>query len=169
MIEIRVIGLENLEEATGEMAAWGRKPFDGKAALRIRELWRQRLEGAFESKGSSIGERWPPLSPEYAIWKGRHFPGRPLLVRTGRMKRSLTNQKSRDMIFNRSGGRQLILGTRVFYAKYHQYGYRKDSPRRVLPARPFIKVDQGVVNTFANEMRKDVELAMEGSKRWRDR
>lgn len=168
MIEIRVIGLENLEGATGQLAEWGKKPFAGKAALRIRDLWTERIDNAFESKGGSIGKKWAPLSPAYALWKGRHFPGRPLLVRTGRMKRSLTDSTSRDMIFSRKGGRQLIIGTRVFYAKYHQYGYRKDSPKRVLPARPFIKVDQGVANKFAEEMRKDVELAMKDSTQWRD-
>lgn len=168
MIEIRVIGLENLEGATGQLAEWGKKPFAGKAALRIRDLWTERIDNAFESKGGSIGKKWAPLSPAYALWKGRHFPGRPLLVRTGRMKRSLTDSTSRDMIFSRKGGRQLIIGTRVFYAKYHQYGYRKDSPKRVLPARPFIKVDQGVANKFSEEMRKDVELAMKDSTQWRD-
>ena len=163
MIEIRVVGLENLEGATGQLAEWGKKPFAGKAALRIRDLWTERIDKAFESKGGSIGKRWKPLSPAYAIWKGRHFPGRPLLVLKGRMKRSLTDSTSRDMIFSRKGGRQLIIGTRVRYAKFHQYGTSK------MPARPFIKVDQGVANKFAEEMRKDVELAMKGSKRWLDR
>ena len=169
MIEIRVVGLENLEGATGQLAEWGKKPFAGKAALRIRHLWTQRINKAFESTGGSIGERWEPLSPAYALWKGRHYPGRPLLVRKGRMKRSLTKATSRDMIFSRKGGRQLIIGTRVRYAKYHQYGYKIDKPKRVLPARPFIKVDQGVVNKFAVEMAKDVAVAMKGSTRWRDR
>ena len=169
MIEIRVVGLENLEGATGQLAEWGKKPFAGKAALRIRHLWTQRINKAFESTGGSIGERWKPLSPAYALWKGRHYPGRPLLVRKGRMKRSLTKDTSRDMIFSRKGGRQLIIGTRVRYAKYHQYGYKIDKPKRVLPARPFIKVDQGGVNKFAVEMAKDVAVAMKGSTRWRDR
>jgi hypothetical protein len=38
-----------------------------------------------------------------------------------------------------------------------------------LPARPFFKVDQGLVNDWAKEMAKDVELAEKGSKRWRER
>lgn len=163
MIEIRVVGLENLEGATGQLAEWGKKPFAGKAALRIRHLWTQRINKAFESTGGSIGERWEPLSPAYALWKGRHYPGRPLLVLKGRMKRSLTKDTSRDMIFSRKGGRQLIIGTRISYAKFHQYGTSK------MPARPFIKVDQGVVNKFAVEMAKDVAVAMKGNTRWRDR
>tara|TARA_R110000851_G_scaffold88869_2_gene193891 strand:+ start:82 stop:342 length:261 start_codon:yes stop_codon:yes gene_type:complete len=83
------------------------------------------------------------------------------------MKQSLTSggksgssQSSRNAIFNRKGGRQLILGTRIKYAKFHQYGTNKT------PARPFFKVDQGLVNDWAREMAKDVKLAEEGSRRW---
>ena len=165
MIEIRVTGLEDLTDATGEMKKWGERPFDGGAALRIRKNWMTRIGQAFESKGQSIGTRWKPLSPSYAAWKGRHFPGRPLLVLRGPMKKSLTEESSRNAIFNRKGGRQLILGTRIKYAKFHQYGVEKTN----LPARPFFKVDQGLVNDLAKEMAKDVELAEKGSKRWRAR
>ena len=165
MIEIRVTGLDNLEDATGEMRKWGERPFDGGAALRIRKDWMSRIGQAFETKGQSIGTKWKPLSPSYAAWKGRHFPGRPLLVLRGPMKQSLTEESSRNAIFNRKGGRQLILGTRIKYAKFHQYGVKKNN----LPARPFFKVDQGLVNDWAEEMAKDVELAEKGSRRWRDR
>tara|TARA_R110002096_G_scaffold132297_1_gene282554 strand:+ start:346 stop:858 length:513 start_codon:yes stop_codon:yes gene_type:complete len=167
MIEIRVTGLDNLADATGEMRKWGERPFDGGAALRIRKNWMSRIGQAFETKGQSIGTKWKPLSPSYAAWKGRHFPGRPLLVLRGTMKQSLTSggksgssQSSRNAIFNRKGGRQLILGTRIKYAKFHQYGTNKT------PARPFFKVDQGLVNDWAREMAKDVKLAEEGSRRW---
>jgi len=57
----------------------------------------------------------------------------------------------------------LILGTRIKYAKFHQYGTKN------LPARKFFKVDQGLVNDWAKEMAKDVELAEKGSRRWRER
>ena len=163
MIEIRVTGLEDLTDATGEMKKWGERPFDGNAALRIRKNWMTRIGQAFESKGQSIGTKWKPLKPAYAAWKGRHFPGRPLLVLRGPMKKSLTDESSRNAIYNRKGGRQLILGTRIKYAKFHQYGTDK------MPARKFFKVDQGLVNDWAKEMAKDVELAEKGSKRWRAR
>jgi len=163
MIEIRVTGLEDLQDATGEMKKWGERPFNGGAALRIRKDWNKRIGQAFETKGQSIGYKWKPLSPAYAAWKSRHFPGRPLLVLRGPMKRSLTSSSSRNAIFNRTGGRQLILGTRIKYAKFHQYGTSK------MAARPTFKVDQGLVNAWAKEMAKDVELAEKGSTRWRGR
>jgi phage gpG-like protein len=163
VIEIRVKGLEDLESATGEMKEWGERPFDGGAALRIRQDWHKRIGEAFESKGQSIGSQWRPLSPAYAAWKSRHYPGRPLLVLRRLMKDSLVRSESRNAIFNRAGGRQLVLGTRIKYAKFHQYGTSK------MPARPFFKVDQGLVNAWAKEMAKDVELAERGKKQWRDR
>jgi phage gpG-like protein len=163
MIEIRVTGLENLQDAEGELREWGERPFDGGAALRIKKNWTERIDKAYTSKGKSVGMNWPPLSPAYAAWKRRHFPNRPLLVLRGHMRDSLTNESSRNMIFNRAGGRQLILGTRIKYAKFHQYGTKR------MPARPFIKIDQGLVNDWAQEMRKDVEKAMKGSSRWRER
>ena len=169
MIEIRVTGLDNLEDATGEMRKWGERPFDGGAALRIRKNWMSRIGQAFETKGQSIGTKWKPLSPSYAAWKGRHFPGRPLLVLRGPMKQSLTEESSRNAIFNRKGGRQLILGTRIKYAKFHQYGTKYSDGKTRMVARPFFKVDQGLVNDWAKEMAEDVKLAEKGSRRWRER
>jgi len=169
MIEIRVTGLEDLQDATGEMKKRGERPFNGGAALRIRQNWNRRIGQAFETKGQSIGNAWKPLSPAYAAWKSRHFPGRPLLVLRGPMKRSLTSPSSRNAIFNRTGGRQLILGTRIKYAKFHQYGTQYPSGKTRMVARPMFKVDQGLVNAWAKEMAKDVKLAEEGSTRWRGR
>ena len=163
MIEIRVAGLEKLEGVEGELREWGERPFDGGAALRIKRNWTERIDKAFSSKGKSIGYDWPNLNKKYAAWKNRYFPNRPLLVLRGHLRDSLTNESSRQMVFNRAGGRQLIIGTRIKYAKFHQYGTKK------MPARPFVKVDQGLVNDWAKEMRKDVEKAMKGSTRWRER
>ena len=167
MIEIRVTGLDDLQGAMGEMKKWGERPFDGGAALCIRKDWMTRIGKAFSSKGGSIGYKWKPLSPAYAAWKGRHFPGRPLLVLRGPMKQSLTEESSRNAIFNRKGGRQLILGTRITYAKFHQYGTQYPSGKTRMVARPMFKVDQGLVNAWAKEMAKDVKLAEKDSKRWR--
>ena len=162
-IEVAVKGLETLNNATGEMAKWGKKPFSGKASLRIKKIWAKDNLRTFKTKGRSIKETWPKLSPEYASWKKRHYPSKPLLVLKGDLRDSVSNPKSRLMVYNTTGGRQLILGTRVPYASAHNYGTKK------LPMRKFIKVTQAMTNTWANEMRKDVELASKGKKSWRGR
>ena len=93
-------------------------------------------EGAFEER-----EKWQELSPTYAAWKARHYPGKKILERTGRMLRSLTIRGSEDNIL-KIEPMELQIGTRVPYAIYHQTG----TPR--LP------------------MRKIIELTGEQKKRW---
>jgi hypothetical protein len=46
--------------------------------------WRRQ----FESEGEFGGQRWAPLSPDYAAWKETHYPGKGILQRTGDMKRA---------------------------------------------------------------------------------
>ena len=165
-IEVSIKGLENLDNATGELGRWGKKPFSGKASLRIKKLWATENLKTFKSKGKSIGEKWKPLSPDYATWKKKNFPSRPLLVLRGDLRESVTKTNSKLMIFNNKNVRQLIIGTRVPYASVHNYG-RKKKPR--IPMRKFIKVNQKLVNSWAKELGKDAELAMKGSKRWQGR
>lgn len=84
------------------------------------KLYRDILDN-FESAGQGVGG-WPPLSKDYAAWKETHFPGRPLLVRTGKLKASLLFEDGKpgpEGIFE-AGPRALVIGTRVPYAKYHQ-------------------------------------------------
>nr|WP_159015007.1 hypothetical protein [Streptomyces europaeiscabiei] len=37
----------------------------------------------FVSRGGIIGQPWDALSPAYAAWKAKYFPGRPPLIRSG--------------------------------------------------------------------------------------
>lgn len=42
--------------------------------------------------GAGFHGRWPALSDKYRAWKEKHFPGRKIMVRTGRLKRALTKK-----------------------------------------------------------------------------
>lgn len=96
-----------------------------------RIFFRATLE-QFDTEGAR-STKWAPLSPNYAKQKARRFPGRQILVRTGRLKRSLS-------VIGSGGGDQirdeeatsLTLGTRVDYAIYHQRGGRRLPARRPL-------------------------------------
>lgn len=85
----------------------------------------------FDAQGAGpVAGSWAPLSVEYAKWKEAHYPGRPILVLTGKLRDALTNSSSpnaqRDVA---NGG--LAFGTRAIpYASVHQTGGSK------LPARP---------------------------------
>lgn len=73
---------------------------------------------------------WAPLSPQYAAWKMVRFPGTPPLVRTGRLAASLSGQTT-DSIFSVTPTKMQI-GTRLEYAKFHQYGTTKMPKRKVV-------------------------------------
>ena len=53
-----------------------------------RYIVEKHIPSQFARKGYPA--RWAPLSPAYAAWKARHFPGKPLLVRMGKMKAGFT-------------------------------------------------------------------------------
>lgn len=53
---------------------------------RIGEDVRQGVMAQFTTEGSAKGSPWEPLSPEYGAWKEAHYPGAPILVRTGAMR-----------------------------------------------------------------------------------
>ena len=62
------------------------------------EFWREYLaplffedvQANFDQEGRlADGRKWRALSPGYARWKQRHYPGRKILELTGRLRRSL--------------------------------------------------------------------------------
>lgn len=82
-----------------------------------------KVQQNFQSEGElSTRAGWPDLSPRYAAWKSRHFPGRLILERTRRLRNSLS-------FSGLGGGDQVLearptslrLGTRVPYAKFHTW------------------------------------------------
>lgn len=74
----------------------------------------------FESEGvAGTGSPWAPLSPRYAAWKARRYPGQPILVATGALRRSLTE---RPLGVERIGSDYAELGSEVAYGRFHQQG-----------------------------------------------
>jgi len=58
---------------------------------RIADDIEESEEKRFEREGSHDGSTaWKPLSPAYAEWKAKHYPGTKTLVRTGKLRDSLT-------------------------------------------------------------------------------
>lgn len=92
---------------------------------------------------------WDPLSPGYAAWKARHYPGRPILVRTGALYASLTTKL--DVL--QVGPTRMVAGSSSTYGRYHQTGAGP------LPARPPIVV----VEADRRAMVKAVQAHLMGS------
>ena len=100
----------------------------------------------FSAQGTP--RRWASLSPVYARQKARQYPGRPILVRTGRMKRGFRwEARPRSLrIINRVMAGQKGRGVPRWF--YHQSGTRK------MPARPmlqFTDADRDKLHEFAEE------------------
>ena len=70
-------------------------------------------EGGFGSGG------WSPLSPRYAAWKARHYPGAPILVRTGLLRDSLTQ---RPFGVEDLEKQRMAVGSDVEHGRFHQRG-----------------------------------------------
>lgn len=85
----------------------------------------------FLTRGSGS---WPPLSPAYAKRKGTKGAG--LLRLTDRMFKSVTTRGGENIArLSRRGGGGVMeykFGTRVDYAKFHQFGTSKMPQRKVI-------------------------------------
>jgi phage gpG-like protein len=86
---------------------------------------------------------WSPLDPEYGAWKSSRFPGAPPMVRTGKLLASLSGIGP-DATFSVTP-KSMTLGTKVEYAKFHQYGTTK------MPKRKIIFEPAGFAEKYAND------------------
>lgn len=83
MIRLRsqLIGQAGAQRALDEL---GRNLSDLSPAWRAMLAdWKSSQKKLFDSEGSSAGVRWAPLSPRYAAWKAKRFPGRGMLQMSG--------------------------------------------------------------------------------------
>ena len=83
-------------------------------------------QAQFASQGATGSGGWAPLSPIYAAWKARHYPGKPTLERTGQLKASLTG---RPFGVERIDPKSMAVGSDVDYGLFHQQGTER-MPRR---------------------------------------
>lgn len=59
---------------------------------RIRDQISIAIREQFDTHGAhGLGGGWQPLNPDYEKWKAVHFPGKPLMERTGALRDDLTD------------------------------------------------------------------------------
>lgn len=80
----------------------------------------------FATEGGWGGQAWAPLSPQYALWKSTHYPGRTILIRDGVLRRAASEPR------REATPRTLTLWIDDDVAAYHQEGTDR------MPARPLI-------------------------------
>ncbi len=131
MIDLRleVNGTQQIER-TLHIAANGLSDFSAPLTDIKNAFVRYQLQ-EFGSDGSYGGDAWAPLSPKYAAWKAKHYPGTRILERTGDLRKSLTTGLQSAVRPSK-----LIMWSSVPYGGYHQSGGTH------LPARKIIAVPE---------------------------
>jgi phage gpG-like protein len=116
--------------ATIVLGHWDQNIQDaGEAFEAIADHQKKIWQKQFAQEGRYTGAAWSPLSPPYARWKAKNYPGKPILQRTGKLMESMTQRPfGIDEITDKS----MTIGTDVPYAQYHQRGTEH------MPARPLI-------------------------------
>lgn len=126
-ISIKIKGIEEVEAKliAMQLRSTNFSPVFAKAKLELSAASASNFSlGGLPSGG------WSPLSPQYAAWKLTRFPGAPPLVRSGRLAASLSGGTA-DSIFSVTPTKMQI-GTRLEYAKFHQYGTTKMPKRKIV-------------------------------------
>lgn len=115
----------------------------------LRPVWDRverefyRIErGQFDSEGSAgRSGKWKPLSRKYAKQKAQRYGVQPILRALGKMAASLTGKTSDTVLIKEK--QDFGIGTRLFYAAFHQKGTDK------MPAREPI--------SFSDDSRRDLQ------------
>ena len=118
-IEFEVLGEREFKVGLGRMT---------KALGDMRPFWEKGLKPAFfqveKAQFASQGAAgrngaWQGLSPKYAAWKARKFPGRGILVRSGALSGALLGGSG--FVFQ-SHPQWVAIGASSGYGTYHQKG-----------------------------------------------
>lgn len=125
MLFLGSVTLTGFDEAAGAVI----KDATGLGIENAFERLRAEAAAQFATQGSAFGSPWPPRNPDRS-------PGRPLLVLTGRLRGSWTDQENPEHVEEilAGPGSEVIglFGTAVPYAGFHEFGTRR------LPAKPVL-------------------------------
>lgn len=116
-----------------------------------------RIVENFQQQGAPVGG-WKPLSPRYAAWKAKHYPGKTILRRSDDLIKSLTMAGGALGVGGRLGAGGILnvsphsaeLGTSVPYARYHQHG----APKRQLPQRRILYLPPDASRTMGKLLQR---------------
>lgn len=101
----------------------------------------------------TVGERWKALSPDYKAWKDRHYPGAPLLVRTGRLKESMITEGAPGNI-NIIGKNGAVFGSSIRYGIYHDQPDGATNGK--MPRRNFSEPSERRMSIWMQQIEKDI-------------
>jgi phage gpG-like protein len=101
----------------------------------------------FASQGAASGKPWPRLSPEYAKQKRKTHPGKKIMQRTGKLRKSLTTKGGGHVAaYSVKPKATLSVGTQNKVGAYH------------------IKPKSGVTNALYNRKMPDRDVLLQSAK-----
>jgi phage gpG-like protein len=104
--------------------------FEAHLFPRLTPVFEQEMREQFDDEGHGpVAGAWAPLSEQYAEWKDKNYPGRPILQREGTLYEALTSSGSPFARRAYSGDTYDFGTIGVEYASYHQLGAEKLPPR----------------------------------------
>lgn len=124
------------ERSQNLMPAWN-------AAL---DWWTRGNQQHFGTQGKRWRTPWPELNPHYLDWKRSEGWQGDILVRTSDLRRSLTD---RPLPIEHITAHEVVAGTNIKYARYHQDGTKK-MPRRQLINAKAVRAEGGATSAVIN-------------------
>ena len=133
-----------------ELRGWQIRALDARPAFELMaDAFGEAEARQFDSEGAYGSGGWAPLSPAYAAWKERHYPGKPILERTGALRHALTQRPfGVEHIEPHFGefGLSANVSTGPFYGQFHQDGTDN------MPARPVVAFPESLKREFVKIM-----------------
>src|SRR6185437_13391893 len=127
-ITVTIAGGDQFQIKARQIATWGMSVSSLEPAWTevgedlMADFARNMIQGGGFFGG---GSRWPPLAPSTIKDKQRKgFGGMPIMWRTGALAESLADKGAEGNVFQ-AGADYVVVGSSLFYAKFHQSGSRK--------------------------------------------
>jgi len=112
------------------------------------ENMRFQNNGMASGKGIGSYPRWAPLKPSYAKRKEKKYPGRPILVASGKLGRAATGGAGSFKIMGPTFAAFGVMADKVKFAPFHMTGTKNMKPR------PFLEANEATVTTWKELIRR---------------
>jgi phage gpG-like protein len=129
--------IEGDKQVERELLRLAKAPDMRRIAPELGDYLRNVERSQFDSEGRTGSGGWTPLKPKTVASKAARGLDPRILRAHERLRKSLTNKRSADAVFNYDAD-SLFFGTRVPYARHHQFG----APRANVPRRKLIDMSE---------------------------
>ena len=145
VINIQVHGMSKLQNKIKNLAEKleNLQPFFNSVGEYMK---RRTIKECFDKEQSPNGEKWKPLK-EATLKRRRNKSSHKILQDMGELRRSIQYKSSKN---------DVVIGSKLKYARTHQFGRGK------IPARPYLGVTQSdkqhITNMFAIYLRRKTNV-----------